>query len=75
MLLRKGLISYRDLEESVRGIRAGRRQGTILVERGAIRSRDLVQGVTEQVQEIVYSLFLWQDGLYEFVEGTSPRAR
>jgi hypothetical protein len=72
MLLRKGLISYRDLEESVRGIRAGRRQGTILVERGAIRSRDLVQGVTEQVQEIVYSLFLWQDGLYEFVEGDLP---
>lgn len=72
MLLRKGLISYRDLEESVRGIRAGRRQGTVLVERGAIRSGDLVQGVTEQVQEIVYSLFLWEDGSYEFVEGDLP---
>ncbi len=72
MLLRKGLISYRDLEESVRGIREGRRQGTVLVERGAIRSRDLVQGVTEQVQEIVYSLFLWEEGSYEFVEGDLP---
>jgi hypothetical protein len=72
MLLRKGLISYRDLEESVQGIRAGKRQGTILVERGSIRSADLVQGVSEQVQEIVYSLFLWEDGAYEFVEGDLP---
>ena len=72
MLLRKGLISYRDLEESVKAIRAGKRQGTALVESGSIRSRDLVQGVTEQVQEIVYSLFLWEDGAYEFVEGELP---
>lgn len=71
-LLRKGLISYRDLEESVKAIRAGKRQGTALVESGSIRSRDLVQGVTEQVQEIVYSLFLWEDGAYEFVEGDLP---
>ena len=72
MLLRRGLISYRDLEESVKAIRAGKRQGTALVESGSIRSRDLVQGVTEQVQEIVYSLFLWEDGAYEFVEGDLP---
>ena len=51
MLLRKGLISYRSLEESVRAIKAGKRQGTLLVESGAIRSKDLVEGVTEQVQE------------------------
>ena len=30
------------------------------------------EGVTEQVQEIVYSLFLWEDGAYEFVEGDLP---
>src|SRR5688572_16956756 len=72
MLLRKGLITYRALEESVRAIRAGKRQGTILVESGSIRSRDLVQGVTEQVQEIVYGLFLWEEGSYEFVEGELP---
>jgi len=72
MLLRKGLITYRNLAESVQAIRTGKRQGTILVESGSIRSRDLVQGVTEQVQEIVYSLFLWEDGAYEFVEGQLP---
>ena len=39
MLLRKGLITYRSLEESVQAIKAGKRQGTILVESGAIRSQ------------------------------------
>ena len=45
MLLRKGLISYRALEESVKGIQVGKRQGSVLVESGAIRSKDLVAGV------------------------------
>ena len=72
MLLRKGLISYRALEESVQAIRAGKRQGTLLVESGAIRSSDLVEGVTEQVQEIIYSLFQWDEGAWEFQEGDLP---
>jgi Domain of unknown function (DUF4388) len=72
MLLRKGLISYRGLEDSVRAIQYGKRQGTILVESGAIRSRDLVEGVSEQVQEIIYSLFTWEEGSYEFAEGPLP---
>jgi hypothetical protein len=72
MLLRKGVISYRALEESVRALKAGKRQGTILVENGSIRSRDLIEGVTEQVQEIVYSLFPWEDGAFELQEGELP---
>jgi hypothetical protein len=72
MLLRKGLISYRALEESVRAIKAGKRQGTLLVESGAIRAKDLVDGVTEQVQEIIYSVFQWEEGSFEFQEGDLP---
>jgi uncharacterized protein DUF4388 len=72
MLLRKGLISYRSLEESVRAIKEGKRQGTLLVESGAIRSKDLVDGVTEQVQEIIYSVFQWEEGSFEFQEGDLP---
>jgi hypothetical protein len=72
MLLRKGVISYRGLEDSVLAIQFGKRQGTILVESGAIRSRDLVEGVSEQVQQIIYSLFTWEDGSYEFLEGPLP---
>ena len=72
MLLRKGVITYRALEDSVRALQAGKRQGTILVENGSIRSRDLIEGVTEQVQEIVYSLFPWEEGAYELQEGDLP---
>jgi hypothetical protein len=72
MLLRKGRIGYRALEESVAAIQKGKRQGTILVESGEIRSRDLVEGVTEQVQEIIYSLFEWEDGEWQFEEGDLP---
>ena len=72
MLLRKGLISYRSLEESVRAIKAGKRQGTLLVESGAIRSKDLVEGVTHQVQDIIYDVLQWDEGTYEFVEGDLP---
>lgn len=72
MLLRRGRISYLALEESVRALNAGKRQGTLLVENGAIRSRDLIDGVTEQVQEIIYSLFHWDEGQFEFVEGDLP---
>ena len=72
MLMRKGLITYRALEDSVQALQAGKRQGTILVESGAIRSRDLVQGVAEQVQEIVHGLIQWDAGQYEFVEGDLP---
>ncbi|HLA77267.1 MAG TPA: DUF4388 domain-containing protein [Vicinamibacteria bacterium] len=72
MLLRKGLISYAGLEESVRALQAGKRQGTILVESGAIRSRDLIEGVTEQVREIILSLFLAEEGDFEFTAGDLP---
>jgi len=72
MLLRKGLITYRALEDTVRALQAGKRQGTLLVENGAIRSRDLIAGVTEQVQEIIYSLFRWDEGEYEFTPGDLP---
>lgn len=72
MLLRKGLISYRVLEESVRAIKAGKRQGTLLVESGAIKAKDLVDNVTEQVQEIIYSVFQWEEGSFEFQEGALP---
>jgi hypothetical protein len=72
MLLRKGRISYRALEASVRAMQGGKRQGTLLVENGSIRSKDLVEGVTEQVQEIVYSLFGWDEGEWEFTPGDLP---
>jgi hypothetical protein len=72
MLLRKGRISYRALEDSARAMHDGKRQGTLLVENGAIRARELVDGVRDQVQEIVYALVAWDAGAFEFTEGKLP---
>ncbi|PYQ00180.1 MAG: hypothetical protein DMF82_22780 [Acidobacteria bacterium] len=72
MLMRKGLITYRALQESILSLQAGKRQGTLLVESGAIRSRDLVEGVADQVQDIVHGLIQWESGQYEFTEGPLP---
>jgi hypothetical protein len=72
ILLRKGTITYRTLEDSARALRQGKRQGTILVENGAIRARDLIEGVSDQVRGIICSLVSWETGEYEFSEGALP---
>ena len=72
LLLRKGLIGYRALQESVHAIKEGKRQGSHLVESGALSKQDLAEGVIEQVQEILFGLFLWEEGDYAFLEGEHP---
>src|SRR5204863_6058548 len=64
-LLRKGVVSLRQYLESSRLIGPGKRQGAVLCELGAISTAELVRHVTEQVTEILYSLFTWTAGEYE----------
>jgi hypothetical protein len=64
-LLRKGVISLRQYLESAALIAPGRRQGAVLCELGAISPAELVRSVTDQVTEILYSLFTWTAGEYE----------
>ncbi len=70
-LLRRGLISWRDLEDSVRAVEAGKRQGVAFVEKGVLAPRDIVAAVAEQVQEIVIGLFE-ADGTYSFEAAPAP---
>ena len=73
MLLRKGRITYRALEESVRAISDGKRQGTILVESGAIRSARPRGGRdASRSRRSSTASFGWEEGAYEFVEGDLP---
>ncbi|NIR17686.1 MAG: hypothetical protein GWN86_28795, partial [Desulfobacterales bacterium] len=53
--------------------RTGKRLGTVLVDIGYLTPKGLFWGVKYQVQEIIYSLFLLKDGLYEFIEGDIPK--
>lgn len=73
MLLKAGKITIDQYDHSVRLLKStGKRQGGILVELGYLAPKDLFWGVKYQVREIIYSLFLWEDGEYSFTEGDLP---
>lgn len=67
-LLRNGKISQQQYEESKRRVTPQLRHGKLLVQMGAISPKDLWWGVKNQALDIIYSLFHWQSGTFEFVE-------
>lgn len=73
LLIRRGVLTLRDLEDSSYvSIATGQRLGGVLVSKNVIRPKDLVDGVCDQVKEIVMSLFLWTRGGYEMKFGALP---
>ena len=73
IFLRQGNVSIRVLFETVLDTtHADKRLGTILVERGFIEGKDLVQGVLTQVKNIIESLFQWTAGHYKYFPGPLP---
>jgi len=73
MLLKWGKITYEQYEISVRLLKeTKKRQGAILVEQGFLTPKELFQAVIGQVKEIIFSLFTWLDGDYEFVMQALP---
>jgi hypothetical protein len=72
ILIRDGKITVEEYEASIRSIHKGKRQGKALVEMGALSPKDLWEGVQFQVQEIVYSIFQWDEGTFHFEESTLP---
>lgn len=71
-LLRRGIISFRDREETARRLLSNKRVGTILLEMGVIDEGDLARLVKEQVAEIVFDTFRWNDGEWIFASGELP---
>jgi Domain of unknown function (DUF4388) len=72
MLLRSGAITLREMEDAVRAIAPGKRFGTILVERGQLEPKALVQGVVDQTREIILHAFQWTSGSYRLEPGATP---
>jgi hypothetical protein len=68
-LVRRGLISEEQNAESARRITPDTRHGKVLVRLGFITTEQLWWAVKNQVLEIVYALFQWTGGYFEFVEG------
>jgi len=68
-LVRRALITEEQNAESARRITPDTRHGKVLVRLGFITTEQLWWAVKNQVLEIVYALFQWSSGYFEFVEG------
>jgi len=71
-LLRRGVISLRDREETARRLLSNKRVGTILREMGVIDEYDLAEMVKEQIAEVLFDTFRWDRGEFAFVPGELP---
>ncbi|UCD85843.1 MAG: DnaJ domain-containing protein [Deltaproteobacteria bacterium] len=70
MLCRKNIITDYQLRECLAESEiANKKLGTVLVEKGLLKPEALVVAVVDQVEEIIYSLFGWEEGEYSFVQG------
>jgi hypothetical protein len=71
VLVKTGKLSSNDYEKAVKIFKKNTgliKLGAILVENDLITSKDLFGGLKDQVKEIIYSLFLLNDGDYQFEE-------
>ncbi|HEY4716532.1 MAG TPA: DUF4388 domain-containing protein [bacterium] len=67
-LVRNGLITDEQLNESAKEITPARKLGKILVEKGYITAKELFFGVRRQIEEILISIFRYPSGIFEFRE-------
>ena len=65
-LLRSGKITDEQYRESRARLTGQTRHGKVLIQMGAISPKDLWWGVKNQVLEIIYSIFSWDSGSFEF---------
>lgn len=67
-LVRHGKITPEQHMKSGLLVGPGKRQGKVLVQIGALSPSELWWGVKNQVLEIIYSVFHWNDGRFSFEE-------
>jgi len=73
LFLRRGVLSVRGLERCTAQVhQTKQRLGGLLLQSGLITPEDLIEGVRDQVREIIHSMFLWTRGDYSFRMGPLP---
>jgi hypothetical protein len=72
ILLKKGRISREELNKVIAGLQGGKKIGTMLVERKLFTREEIIDCLKMQIEEIVYSLFGWKGGSFEFVQDQNP---
>ena len=69
LLRTKGIISAEELQKALASAKKRKeRLGKILVEMGFISVETLKKFIHQQVREILYDLFLWKNGAFEYVD-------
>jgi Domain of unknown function (DUF4388) len=74
-LMARGLLTAPQLEEATRNLKEQERLGKALTRLGLIAANDLFAAVRAQVTEIVYSLFHWKEGRFEFEPGAATNEK
>lgn len=72
-LVQEGKITPAELEHAraVQQREGGRRRlGRIFVEMGALTPRELERAVEHHIEEVVFELLSWREGLFSFIEGS-----
>jgi len=73
VMLKAGRLTINQYYQSVDIMKkTGKRQGAALVELGYLKPEDVIWIVRHQVEEIILSLFQWEDGKFVFIEGPLP---
>ena len=75
LLKERGKLTQEQLEDAINTqskTENSRRLGEILIHKGYIDRADLEKVVTEQIQELLYSLLSWQTGSFKFYENQFP---
>jgi hypothetical protein len=67
-LLNQGKISQEQYEASKKRLEPGMRHGKLLIQMGYLSPKDLWWGVKAQVMEILFGLFTWKSGTFQFYE-------
>ncbi|HBC47988.1 MAG TPA: hypothetical protein DCZ43_13145 [candidate division Zixibacteria bacterium] len=72
LLIKRGKITKLELDSILKEQKPGIKLGQILVEKEILSRDELYDCLKMQIDEIVYSLFGWKDGDFEFIEGKTP---
>lgn len=72
ILLKTGRISKPELEKVLREKKEGKKIGAMLVEMGFFTREEILDSLRFQIEEIIFGIFGWKDGEFDFVEGKTP---
>jgi hypothetical protein len=66
-LINKGIISQEQLQEALRKGKAEKKAlGKILLEKGILTSQNLKEIIHQQIEHLIFNLFLWDKGEFEY---------